>query len=317
MNIWTRGAHGLKRKDIFSEEGSAEMKLGQYRIDGKEKLVLEERKTYADKKTKEKKEDILLAFKKNKEKLALLQDRFYADGKEGIVFVIQAIDASGKDSLIRHACDTLNPQGVTAYGFKAPTSEELSHDYLWRIVKRLPERGHIAIFNRSHYEDVVTVKVNELKDKYAMADRVLHDDMDTFFEKRCRQIRDFEEYLYENSYRVVKVFLHVSKEEQKERFLERIDREEKNWKFNAGDLADRSRFNVFMKTYEDTINRTATKYSPWYVIPADNKWFTRYLFTEIMIHTIEECDSKYPVITQQQRIELAKCKEILLAEDDE
>ena len=141
--------------------------------------------------------------------------------------------------------------------------------------------------------------------------------MDTFFEKRCRQISDFEEYLYENSYRVVKVFLHVSKEEQKERFLERIDREEKNWKFNAGDLADRSKFNVFMKTYEDTINRTATKHSPWYVIPADNKWFTRYLFTEIMIHTIEECDSKYPVITEQQREELAKCKEILLAEDDE
>ncbi len=293
------------------------MKLSQYRIDGKEKLVLKDRKTYADKKTKEKKDEILLAFKKNKEKLALLQDRFYAVGKEGIVFVIQAIDASGKDSLIRHACDTLNPQGVTAYSFKAPTSEELAHDYLWRVVKHLPERGHIVIFNRSHYEDVVTVKVNELKDSYVMADRVLQDDAETFFEKRCRQIRDFEEYLYENSYRVVKVFLHVSKEEQKERFLERIDREEKNWKFNAGDLADRKKFDLFMKTYENTINRTATKHSPWYVIPADNKWFTRYLFTEIMLHTIEECDPQYPDVTEEQRMELVKCKELLLAEDDE
>ena len=199
--------------------------------------------------------------------------------------------------------------------FKKPSEEELSHDYLWRINQALPARGEIAIFNRSYYEDVVTAKVHHLKDSYHMAERITRQSEDEFVGKRMKQVKNYESYLYENSYRVVKVFLHVSKQEQKKRFLERIDRKEKNWKFNADDLTDRKLFDTFMKAFEDTIDQTATKESPWYAIPADDKWYTRYLLSEILIDVIEKTKPEYPELPGDQRERLQTCREELVAEN--
>ena len=215
------------------------MKADRYLFDGSHPCAL--RKLPCDSKDDHvKKEDILAKTAENLEKMTALQDAFYADGREGLVIILQALDAAGKDSTVKHVMGGLNPQGVQVTSFKQPTSEELHHDFLWRVNKALPPRGSIAIFNRSYYEDVL-VQVHDLQKTYQMAPRVLEDSKKDFFEKRYRQIRSYEEYLYENSYRVVKIFLHVSKDEQKKRFLERIDRPEKNWKFSCSDLKERPR----------------------------------------------------------------------------
>lgn len=257
---------------------------------------------------------VIAAFEENVVRIQELQDRFHADAREGIVFVIQALDAAGKDSLIKHVFSRMNHQGVRIENFKAPSAEELAHDYLWRIHKVMPRRGDIVVLNRSHYEDVVTVDVNNIWQKYHMPERTLNDSREDFFRKRYRQIRDYEEYLYENGYRVVKIFLNVSKDTQKERFLERIERPEKNWKFNAGDLDDRAKFDAFLDRFSTVIRQTATDHSPWYALPADQKWYTRYLLSEIMIDTFEKCKSRYPEMTDEQKAEMERCKESLLNE---
>ena len=203
----------------------------------------------------------------------------------------------------------INPQGITVHSFKQPNSQELSHDYLWRAVRQLPARGSMAIFNRSYYEDVLIVRVHSLHKGYQMAQRCLDDP--EFFQKRYRQIRHFEEYLYENSYRVVKVFLHVSKEEQKERFLERIERKEKNWKFSQGDVKERAYWEEYQKAYEKAINQTATPHSPWYVLPADNKWYTRYLLSQAVLETLKDIDPQYPAPPPEQEEQLQQCRKML------
>ena len=238
------------------------MKADRYLFDGSHPCAL--RKLPCDSKDDHvKKEDILAKTAENLEKMAALQDAFYADGREGLVIILQALDAAGKDSTVKHVMGGLNPQGVQVTSFKQPTSEELHHDFLWRVNKVLPPRGSIAIFNRSYYEDVLVVQVHDLQKTYQMAPRVLEDSKKDFFEKRYRQIRSYEEYLYENSYRVVKIFLHVSKDEQKKRFLERIDRPEKNWKFSCSDLKERMRFDEYLDTFDEVITATATKHRPW------------------------------------------------------
>lgn len=290
------------------------MRADRYRFDGEKECHLGKLPTGAGEDGVEK-EEIVRAFEKNQEKLDALQNVFYADKREGIIVVLQALDAAGKDSLIRKVATGLNPQGVHVACFKKPSEEELSHDYLWRINQALPARGEIAIFNRSYYEDVVTAKVHHLKDSYHMAERIISQSEDDFIDGRIKQVRHFESYLYENSYRVVKVFLNVSKEEQKKRFLERIDRKEKNWKFNADDLTDRKLFDTFMKVFEDTIDCTATKESPWYALPADDKWYTRYLLSEILIDVIEKTKPEYPELPKDQRERLQICREELTAEN--
>ncbi len=289
------------------------MKASKYCFDGKKKLNLDELSTDG-KKDKVKKDDILKKTEANQEKIAALQERLYADGREGLILILQAIDAAGKDSTIKHVMSGVNPQGVDVISFKAPNSEELSHDFLWRVNKNLPQRGKIGIFNRSHYEDVLVVQVHKMNRNYHMAERVVGQKDDVFFKKRYAHIRNYEEYLYDNSYRVVKIFLNVSKEEQKQRFLDRIDTPEKNWKFDAGDLKERALWDEYHKVFEEVINETATKECPWYVLPADRKWYTRYLVSEILLKTLEDIDPQYPAVSDEEKAELAACRETLMNE---
>ena len=289
------------------------MKAEKYCFDGKKKLELDKIATDS-KKDHGKKEKILEKTQENLNKISLLQERLYADGREGVIIVLQAIDAAGKDSTIKHVMSGVNPQGVDVISFKRPNSEELAHDFLWRVNKNLPERGKIGIFNRSHYEDVLVVQVHNMNRTYHMADRVIKQDDHTFFKKRYKHIRHYEEYLYDNSYRVVKIFLNVSKEEQKKRFLERIDIPEKNWKFEAGDLKERALWDEYHQVFEEVINATATEECPWYVLPADQKWYTRYLVSEILLKTLEDIDPQYPDLSEEEKAELADCKKQLMEE---
>ena len=286
------------------------MKADSYRFDGSEKCRLDKLATNS-KTDGVDKEKILTKTAENLQKMAALQDAFYADGREGLVFVLQAMDAAGKDSTIKHVMSGLNPQGVQVTSFKQPNSEELKHDFLWRVNKALLARGSIAIFNRSYYEDVLVVQLHDLQKGYQMAPRVLEDSKKDFFEKRYRQISSYEEYLYENSYRVVKIFLHVSKDEQKKRFLERIDRPEKNWKSSCSDLKERMRFDEYLDTFDEVITATATKHSPWYAIPADQKWYTRYLVSEIVLDALQKSCHEYPVLSDDAKAELLNCKAAL------
>ncbi len=289
------------------------MKLSDYRFDGKKRPDMSKLPTDS-KKDKSTKEEIFELTRQNQLKMKELQQRLYADGKEGVIFVLQAMDAAGKDSTIRHVMGPLNPQGVEVVSFKQPGAAELAHDYLWRAHSAVPSRGNIGIFNRSYYEDVLVVKVHDLQNRYKIADRCLDKSADDFFEKRYRQINNFEEYLYENAYRVVKIFLHVSKEEQKKRFLERIDNPAKNWKFSSSDLKERKFFDKYMVAYEDAIEATATKHAPWYVLPADQKWYTRYIVSEIVVKTLTDCKANYPQLPKTELEALDSCKAELLAE---
>jgi polyphosphate:nucleotide phosphotransferase, PPK2 family len=284
------------------------MKWTDFRADERKKIDLKDYPTAPDKKTKEEKDSYIEKTAKNLEKIAALQERLYADGREGMIIVLQAMDAAGKDSTIKHVLSSLNPQGVDVYSFKAPNSTELSHDYLHRVTACLPPRGKIAIFNRSHYEDVLVVKVHQINKSYHMPDKLKGNDI---FEKRYRQIRHFEEYLHENGLRMVKIFLNVSKDEQKARFLERIDTPDKNWKFNAGDLKEREFFKDYQNAYEDAITETGTKAAPWYIVPADKKWFTRYVVSEIVKHTLEQIDPQSPKLSDEDIQKLPEYKQML------
>ena len=292
------------------------MKADRYRYDDHERPDLRDLPTHAGV-DKDCREEIERRTAENIETMKQLQEALYADGREGIVLVLQALDAAGKDSIIKHVMSGLNPQGVMVHSFKQPGAEELSHDYLWRVVKQLPPRGSIAIFNRSHYEDVLAVQILELWKEAQLPDRVLQDSRSEFFRKRYRQIRQFEEYLYENGYRVVKVFLNVSKEEQGKRFLERIEKPEKNWKFASSDLETRARFDDYIDLYEEVIRETASDHSPWYVLPADQKWYTRYLLSEIMVDVLQSCDSRFPELSEEERAHLEEAREQLLREQED
>ena len=290
------------------------MKADAFRFDGRTPCDLSRLPTDAGGE-KGKKDEYAAKTVANLRRMEALQEALYADGREGLVILLQALDAAGKDGTIKHVMGGLNPQGVTVYNFKQPTKTELQHDYLWRVGQCLPPRGGVAIFNRSYYEDVLVVRMHGLQKTYRMADRVLEDDDEAFFRKRYRQIRHFEEYLYENSFRVVKIFLHVSKAEQKERFLQRIDTTEKNWKFSAADIAERARFDEYNDLYSQVITETASKHAPWYALPADQKWYTRYLVSEVVADALEQCAPAYPRVYAAARAEMQKARRQLLAED--
>lgn len=249
--------------------------------------------------------------KRNVERMARLQDRFYAQDREALLLIFQAMDSAGKDGAIKHVMSGLNPQGVQVYAFKQPSAEELDHDYLWRINRRLPERGNIGIFNRSYYEEVLVGRVHNLPVTQKLPPRCLTEDL---WNRRYRQLRDYERYLTENGITVVKFFLHISREEQRRRFLDRIDDEAKNWKFSASDIAERGHWDEYMRAYEDAINATASREAPWYVIPADKKWFARLLISEIVVRQLEKLDPRYPEVGEEQKAALLRCREQLTAD---
>lgn len=264
---------------------------------------------------REDKQKYLARTTENLAEMGRLQDAFYADGREGLVVILQALDAAGKDSTVKHVMGGLNPQGVTVHSFKQPSAEELSHDFLWRANQALPPRGGIAIFNRSYYEDVLVVQVHDLQKTYRMPPRTTDIGQREFFHRRYRQIRDYERYLYENGYRVLKIFLNVSKEKQKERFLERIDTPAKNWKFSQSDLKERALFDEYAKVIGEVISATATPDCPWYVVPADQKWYTRYLVSELVTDALRQSCHEYPALPDEARAKLRECRRQLLEED--
>ena len=249
-----------------------------------------------------------------KVKLRELQEKLYADGSKSLLIVIQAMDAAGKDSLIEHVFGGVNPQGCEVTSFKAPSSKEYSHDFLWRHYIALPEKGKIGIFNRSHYESVLVCKVHP---EYNLSEKVwksISDFDDKFWGNRYESIRNFEKHLAENGTTIVKIFLNVSKKEQKKRFLDRIDEQDKNWKFSLGDLPERALWDKYMKAYEEAINETSKNHAPWFVIPADDKWFARVAAIQIIIDALERMDLKYPVLSEKDQAALQEAKAKLESE---
>ena len=227
---------------------------------------------------------------------------------QGIEEFIECTDAAGKDGTIKHVTSGLNPQGCHVRSFKAPSSEELDHDYLWRISRQLPQRGTIGVFNRSHYEEVIVAKVHDLPMKQQLPkDRLTKN----LWKERYRQINDYEKYLHENGIVMIKIFLHLSKDEQKKRILTRIDDPAKNWKFSAGDLDERKHWDEYQRVFEEMIQNTATEYAPWYVVPADRKWFARTLVSEILLQTLRKIDPQYPSLPEDQMELLSHYREVL------
>jgi PPK2 family polyphosphate:nucleotide phosphotransferase len=245
--------------------------------------------------------------------LSKLQDVLYAQDRWSVLLIFQAMDAAGKDGTIKHVMSGVNPQGCDVCSFKAPSSEELNHDYLWRCMKRLPERGRIGIFNRSYYEEVLVVRVHP---EILGAERLPPDvEGKHIWQRRFEDINNFEKYISGNGIVILKFFLHVSKEEQKRRFLERIDRPEKNWKFSASDARERVYWDAYQAAYEDTFNHTSTAWAPWHVIPADHKWFTRLAVADIILETLKKLKLRYPKVSKERKKGLLEAREMLETED--
>jgi PPK2 family polyphosphate:nucleotide phosphotransferase len=243
--------------------------------------------------------------------LAELQDMLYAQDRWAVLLIFQAMDAAGKDGAIKHVMSGINPQGCQVFSFKGPSPEELDHDYLWRCLRHLPERGRIGIFNRSYYEETLVVRVHpEFLEKQKLPPELVTKDI---WRERFQDIRSFERYLTRNGVAIRKFFLHVSNKEQKKRFLERIQEPEKNWKFSANDAKEREHWDDYMEAYEDMIQNTATKEAPWYVVPADNKWFTRVVVAAAVIEALSSLDLHYPKVGDEKLKELARAKRALLA----
>ncbi len=254
--------------------------------------------------------------KQDIKELADLQYQLYAENKRSVLIVFQAMDAAGKDGSIRHVFSGLNPQGCKVYSFKSPSANELDHDYLWRHYNKLPPRGEIGIFNRSHYENVLITRVHP---KFILNENLpeIHsvDDITAeFWERRYRQIRDFEQTLTENGTTVIKFFLHLSKSEQKKRFMERIRKPEKNWKFSSADIHERQYWDDYQLAYEQAMSATSTDKAPWYIIPADNKWFTHVAIGNIIVDTLQQMNIQMPEVSDEEKDALKKAKKKLQAE---
>jgi PPK2 family polyphosphate:nucleotide phosphotransferase len=247
---------------------------------------------------------------KHTEKLSELQSLIYSHNRYSILLIFQAMDAAGKDGVIKHVMSGIDPQGCQVFSFKQPSAEELEHDFLWRCTCRLPERGRIGIFNRSYYEEVVIVRVHpEILQTQGIPEELL--DGKNIWKDRYRSIVNFEKHLHRNGTRIIKFFLHLSKEEQCKRFLERIDNPEKNWKINQGDIEERKRWRDYMKAYEACISKTSTKHGPWYVVPADDKGNTRLIISQVILDTLSELKMSYPEPTEMRRKELLSFRDQL------
>ena len=253
----------------------------------------------------------------SKRKLSEMQDKLYAHDQYSVLIIFQAMDAAGKDGAVKHIMSGINPSGVKVNSFKTPSSTELDHDYLWRHYIALPARGEIGIFNRSHYENVLVTRVHpEYILKENLPDiKTIEDIKDEFWKKRFKQINRFEKNIYQNGTIVLKFFLHISKKEQKKRFIGRIDDPAKNWKFSPVDIAERKFWKDYQKAYEEAISNTSTEYVPWFIIPADNKWFTRLAITHIIYKQFESLNLEYPVVKPEISEELQKIRQQLISEN--
>ncbi len=258
------------------------------------------------------KEDATNLLQDGIQELTELQNKLYAQNTYAILIIFQALDAAGKDGTIKHVMSGVNPQGCQVFSFKAPSEEELDHDYLWRCFKALPERGRIGIFNRSYYEEVLIARVHpEILERQQLPSKNKGKEI---WQQRFEQINCFEKYLVENGIIVLKFFLNVSKEEQKKRFLERIERPEKNWKFSVNDVKERAFWDDYMKAYEDVFNYTSTEWAPWHIIPADRKWLTRIAVGTIIYSTLEKLNLQYPTVSEEHKQELLQAKAFLDSE---
>lgn len=282
----------------------------EFKVNGKFSI----KKTETSYKGKLTKEEGLEMIMKEKEKLRDLQEKLYADGSQSLLVVLQAMDAAGKDSLIEHVFGGVNPQGCNVMSFKTPSSKEYAHDFLWRHYLAVPQKGMIGIFNRSHYESVLVCKVHP---EYNLSEKTWKDVKDfdgKFWKNRYESISNFEKHLAGNGTTIIKIFLNVSKDEQKERLLDRINEQEKNWKFSSADLPERALFDKYMDCYETAINETSKDYAPWYVIPADNKWFARLAAIQTIIETLEKMDLKFPELSKEDKKGLDEAKKQLESE---
>ncbi|NTW23418.1 MAG: polyphosphate kinase 2 family protein [Lentimicrobium sp.] len=262
------------------------------------------------------KEDGVKLLEENTLKMRELQGKMYAQNSFSILLIFQAMDAAGKDGTIKHVMSGLNPQGCQVYSFKAPSVNELDHDFMWRTYKCLPERGNFGIFNRSYYEEVLVVKVHP---EFILAQNIpgiksIEEVNNEFWKNRYRQINDIEKHLSENGTIILKFFLNVSKDEQKKRFLERIEDPAKNWKFSSNDVKERRHWDDYMKAYSEMLTETSTEHAPWYVIPADRKWFMRYAVSNIIINRLLELNVDYPVLPEYEKAKLEEAKQMLLGE---
>lgn len=279
--------------DDFLIKDHSKFKLDQHQTNYKGELTKEDGKQLLD---------------DEKNNLRLLQEKLYADGSQSLLIILQAMDAAGKDSLIEHVFGGVNPQGCEVTSFKTPSHKEYAHDFLWRQYIALPEKGKIGIFNRSHYESVLVCKVHP---QYNLSEKVWTDVKqfdEKFWKNRYESIRNFEKHLTNNGTKIIKIFLNISKEEQKQRFLDRINEDDKNWKFSTSDVTERGFWEDYMQAYEDAINETSTDYAPWFVIPADQKWFSRVAAIQIIIDKLEEMNLKFPKLSEKEKKALEESK---------
>ncbi|MCE1200564.1 MAG: polyphosphate kinase 2 family protein [Bacteroidia bacterium] len=256
------------------------------------------------------------ALEKNIESLIAIQDKLYADNRYAVLIIFQAMDAAGKDGTIKHVMSGLNPQGTQVYSFKAPTEHELDHDYLWRTYCCLPQRGNVGIFNRSYYEEVLVTRVHP---QFILRQRIpgingLNDITDDFWKMRFRQINDMEKHLSENGTIIIKFFLNISKDQQKRRFLRRLEDPSRNWKFQSADIDEREHWTEYMNAYSDMLTHTSTPWAPWYVIPADRKWFMRYAVSNVLVNKLSKLDLHYPELPDKEKQLLSVYKQRLAAE---
>jgi PPK2 family polyphosphate:nucleotide phosphotransferase len=259
-------------------------------------------------------EELIAQFR---EEIDDLQQKMYAQDRQGLLLIFQAMDAAGKDSTIKHVMSGVNTQGVESHAFKRPTDDELNHDFLWRTTRVMPPRGRIGIFNRSYYEEVLVCRVNpDIVTKIQRLPAKTTKNLDKLFKDRLKDIRNFEEYSDRNGIRIVKFFLHVSKDEQKKRFLARIDTPSKNWKFEEGDVRERGHWDNYMEAYEDAIRKTATEDCPWYVVPADDKKNMRLIVSAAILAEMQSMKLKYPELPAEQKAHLAAAREFLMAEKE-
>jgi PPK2 family polyphosphate:nucleotide phosphotransferase len=284
------------------------MGLSKYRVTGGKGFELAKFDTGPGDKPLFAKEERLDVLATNVELIRALQDKLYAEGKASVLVIFQGMDGAGKDGVIRNVI-RVNPQGVKIHSFKQPSRKELAHDFLWRAVKCLPELGMMGVFNRSYYEDVLIVAVRELYKHLNVLDRCKDENT---IKRRFEQIRNFEKHLWESGTIVIKVFLHLSRDEQRKRFLSRIDEDSKNWKFTRSDMAERELWTEYQEAFEAAIKNTSTEKAPWWVVPADSKKYARAVVSEILLKALEKIDPHYPPVTDEHKKELQECRKVLL-----